>query len=257
MSKKIFLSPSNQTPNTYAYGNTNEAVQCGKMAESAEKALKRCGFEVKTMQWESMQTKCKESNKWGADLHVPIHTNAYNGKVTGTRTMCYEKKGEGYKASQAIHKHLAPLTPGTSENISAHPELYELNTPKAPSVYLEVDFHDVPNIAKWLIENTEAIGETICKGICEYFGVEYVSADEPEEETTDARFNVSKWGVYTVTPEVGLWLRNGASTDDAKVELMKYGTKVICYGFYNGAWYMVASESGKVGFCHSDYLKKV
>ena len=259
MSKKIFLSPSNQTPNAYAYGNTNEAVQCGKMAESAEKALKRCGFEVKTMQWESMQVKCKESDKWGADLHVPIHTNAYNGKVTGTRTMSYDKKGEGYKAAQAIHKPLATLTPGTSENISSHPELYELKTPKAPAVYLEVDFHDVPNIAKWLIENTEAIGETICKGICDYFGVTYVApGSEPEEEeTTDAKFSVSKWGIYTVTPEVGLWLRNGASTDEAKVELMKYGAKVICYGFYNGKWYMVASESGKVGFCHSDYLKKV
>lgn len=77
-----------------------------------------------------------------------------------------------------------------------------------------------------------------------------------EDESTDARFSVSKWGVYKVNAEVGLWLRNGASTDEAKVELMKYGTKVICYGFYNGPWYMVASESGKVGFCHSDYLTK-
>ena len=78
-----------------------------------------------------------------------------------------------------------------------------------------------------------------------------------EEETTDAKFSVSKWGVYTVTPEVGLWLRNGASTEQKAFELMPKGAKVICYGFYNGKWYMVASESGKVGFCHSDYLEKV
>lgn len=81
-------------------------------------------------------------------------------------------------------------------------------------------------------------------------------AQNEEEETTDAKFSVSKWGVYTVTPEVGLWLRSGASTSEPTIELMKYGSKVICYGFYNGDWYMVASESGKVGFCHSDYLKK-
>lgn len=78
-----------------------------------------------------------------------------------------------------------------------------------------------------------------------------------EEETTDAKFSVSKWGVYTVTPEVGLWLRNGASTEQKAFELMPKGAKVICYGFYNGKWYMVASETGKVGFCHSDYLEKV
>lgn len=82
-------------------------------------------------------------------------------------------------------------------------------------------------------------------------------AQNDEEETTDAKFSVSKWGVYTVTPEVGLWLRNGASTEQKSFELMPKGAKVICYGFYNGKWYMVASESGKVGFCHSDYLEKV
>jgi GH25 family lysozyme M1 (1,4-beta-N-acetylmuramidase) len=82
-------------------------------------------------------------------------------------------------------------------------------------------------------------------------------AQNDEEETTDAKFSVSKWGVYTVTPEVGLWLRNGASTEQKAFELMPKGAKVICYGFYNGKWYMVASESGKVGFCHSDYLEKV
>lgn len=80
---------------------------------------------------------------------------------------------------------------------------------------------------------------------------------DEEEETTDAKFSVSKWGVYSVTPDVGLWLRSGASTEEKAFELMPKGAKVICYGFYNGKWYMVASESGKVGFCHSDYLEKV
>ena len=41
MAKKVYLSPSDQTKNTYAYGNTNEAVQCGRIAEATKKALKR------------------------------------------------------------------------------------------------------------------------------------------------------------------------------------------------------------------------
>ena len=46
MSKKIYLSPSNQNGNTYATGGTNEMAQCDKIAAAAAKALKRCGFNV-------------------------------------------------------------------------------------------------------------------------------------------------------------------------------------------------------------------
>ena len=179
--KKIFLSPSNQSDNAYAYGNTNEAKECGKMAAAAEEALKRCGFEVKLMQWETAQERCKAANEWGADLYIPIHTNAFNGQVTGTRVFVYEKKGESYEAAKAIYNELAPVTPGWSENISTYPELIELKQPKAPAVYLEVDFHDNAEVAKWLTENALAIGEAICKGVCNHFGTQYVAPGEEEK----------------------------------------------------------------------------
>lgn len=173
MAKKIYLSPSEQPENLYAYGNTNEKVQCRRISAFAAEALKRCGFEVIDGKSTTLSARCKESNEWGADLHVPIHTNAYNGKVSGTRIMCHALSGEGYKASKAVFDVLAPMTLGTSENISAYPGLYEVRNTKAPCVYIEVDFHDVPRIAKWLIENAEEIGEGICKGICNYYGVKY------------------------------------------------------------------------------------
>ena len=78
------------------------------------------------VQYEPMSSKCAKSDAFGAELHLPIHTNAFNGKTSGTRIMCYALSGEGYKACKAIFDVLAPLTPGTSENITAHPELYEI-----------------------------------------------------------------------------------------------------------------------------------
>jgi N-acetylmuramoyl-L-alanine amidase len=48
-----------------------------------------------------------------------------------------------------------------------------VKTPKAPTVYIEVDFHDVPDVAKWIVEHTEEIGEAICKGVCNHYGVTY------------------------------------------------------------------------------------
>lgn len=87
--------------------------------------------------------------------------------------------GEGYKACKAIFDKLAPLTPGTSENITARQDLAELRDTNMPCSYIEVDFHDVAAVAKWIIENVEEIGEAIAKGICNHFGVKYVEKPKP------------------------------------------------------------------------------
>ena len=170
---KVFLSPSNQYDNRYAYGDTTEGVQCGKIAEVCKAALERSGVTVKLMHDESMQKKCAASNAFGADLHVPIHTNAFNGTVSGTRMFYYAEGGEGQKACQAIFARLAPVTPGTSENIRADASLYEVRVPAAPTAYIECEFHDNPTASKWIVENTGLIGETIARGICDYFGVTF------------------------------------------------------------------------------------
>ena len=124
----------------------------------------------------AMYERVAESNNWGADLHVCIHTNAFNGKVSGTRLMAYDTSGKGYQACKAIFNALAPITPGTSENISAYPGLYEIRKINAPTAYCECEFHDVPRVAKWIVEHTTEIGEAIAKGICNYFGVTYKAA---------------------------------------------------------------------------------
>lgn len=47
MTKKIYISPSDQTENRYAWGNTNEHAQCQRIAEAEAAALRRSGVEVK------------------------------------------------------------------------------------------------------------------------------------------------------------------------------------------------------------------
>lgn len=182
MSKKVYLSPSDQTRNKYAYGNTTEAVQCGKIATACKIALERNGVSVKIGHMISMAQKCSESNAFGADLHVPIHTNAANGKVSGTRMFCYDG-GNGYKACKAIFNVLAPITPGTSENITINRSLYEVKVPNAPTAYIECEFHDNPTSSKWIVENTTVIGEAIAKGICNYFGISFKTGEEEKKPT--------------------------------------------------------------------------
>ena len=195
MSKKVFLSPSNQYDNVYAYGNTTEGVQCGKIAEACKVALERSGVDVMLMHDESMQTKCAESNKFGADLHVPIHTNAFNGSVMGTRMFCYNT-GKGMAACKAIFSRVAPLSPGTSENIQVNQKLYEVRVPAAPTAYLECEFHDTVEGAKWIVENTTAIGEAIAHGICDYFGVTFKEPEQPKTPAGATIYRVQV-GAYT------------------------------------------------------------
>lgn len=177
---KVFLSPSNQYDNRYAYGNTTEGEQCGKIAEACKAALERSGVTVKLMHDESMQEKVAASDAFDADLHVPIHTNAFNGTVSGTRMFYYAEGGEGQKACQAIFNRLAPVTPGTSENIRADASLYEVRVPAAPTAYIECEFHDNPTASKWIVENTGLIGETIARGICDYFGVTFREKEQAQ-----------------------------------------------------------------------------
>ena len=195
---KVYLSPSDQESNVYAYDNTNEAVQCGRIAEACRAALERSGVEVKVGHMISMAQKCSESNAFGADLHVPIHTNAFNGKVMGTRMFCYSDGGKGMAACKAIFARLAPITPGESENIQVNADYYEVRVPAAPTAYIECEFHDTVEGAKWIVENTVLIGETIARGICDYFGVKFVEKPKPvEPEKKDVLYRV-QIGAYKI-----------------------------------------------------------
>lgn len=82
-----------------------------------------------------------------------------------------------------------------------------------------------------------------------------IRGEQAEIEPKDG-FSVAKWGIYTVTPEVGLWLRTGPGQENPTCELMACGDKVNCSGYYNGEWFNVVSQSGNAGYCHSGYLKK-
>lgn len=193
MSKVVCLSPSNQDGNRYAYGNTNEAAQCQRIADYCKTALERNGIKViMADNKHTMAQKCQMSDAGGADLHVPIHTNAGGKGAGGTRVYCATTAAgaECYKASKAICDRLSPVTPGkVAERVIAETSWYEIRVPKAPTAYIETDFHDVVEIAKFIVENAELLGETIAHGICDYFGIAF---DDGTENDTGKGHEYSK-----------------------------------------------------------------
>lgn len=173
---KIYLSPSNQDANIYAIGNTNEMIQCNIIAEAVEEYLLEHGFNVKRAPMnQDMYVTIDESNYWGADLHVPIHTNAFDGSLTGgTLIMIYNfADTENVKAARNILDSLAPITPGSDYPLKQRKDLHELSDIEAMSVYVECEHHDTVEGANFIINNTDKIAEAIAKGICNYYGIEW------------------------------------------------------------------------------------
>ena len=224
MAKRVYLSPSDQRRNTYAVGDTTEAIQCGRIAAACKAALERSGVEVMLGQYDTMANRVAASNRFKADLHVPIHSNACNGKASGTHLFCYsgDRNSAGYKACQAVLDVLGPVTPGAPDVIRAYPALYEVKHPVATTVYIEVDFHDVPSVAQWIIDNTTLIGETIAEGLCAALGISFVPGENTPEPVP--------MPVETVAMQVRV-LRRGMKGADVKT----LQAALIAYGFSCGA----------------------
>lgn len=261
MAKRIYLSPSNQDGNTYATGNTNEMVQCDKIANATAIALKRCGFEVKVgKSGDGMAIRCKESDAFNADIHMPIHTNAFNGKVTGgTRIFCYSSSKENTAPANAVLKTLGAISPGTADSVTVNAGLYEVNVPKAITVYVECEFHDTKTGSDWIIKNITNIGEAICKGLCNHFGVTYKSPTQtPTPTPSKPPTNTFKSYLVRITASNGVNIRKGAGTNNAIVGAIPKG----------GAYTIVAESTGQgakkwgklksgAGWIALDYTEKI
>ncbi len=213
MSKRIFLSPSSQGDNTYATGNTNEMAQCDKIAAATANALKRCGFTVMVgKSGDTMANRCAQSDAFNADIHMPIHTNAYNGKVTGgTRVFCYSSEAKNINPCKAVLKYLGKISPGDSDSVTVNSGLYEVNTPSAVTVYVECEFHDTNTGSNWIINNTANIAEAITRGMCEYFGVNYKQQGSTPPQSGGSSQPDIIYQVYTVKSG---WLPNVKNTED-------------------------------------------
>ncbi len=200
MSKRIYVSPSSQGDNAYAYGNTNEKEQCEKIAKACVAFLQEHGFNVKVRYNSDMYVRVSESNAFGADLHVAIHTNATaSHNVTGgTSVLLYDLTGERKKAGQAVFDRLSPITPGKSaERLMAYPGFYEIKNTNAPTVYCECEFHDTKEGAKFIVNNTARIGEAIAKGICDYYGVKIKEENKNNAPSDDGTLYAVQVGAFS------------------------------------------------------------
>lgn len=183
MATKVYLSPSDQWSNKCSGGDT-EAAHCKKIAESAKKYLTVSGYEVKigdNSKEGSYPDRVAESNEWGADVHMPIHTNGGGGE--GTEIFCHPSS-KSNKYVKAVYNAVAKVSKGDDRGIKTSTSFYEIMNTTATCVYVESEFHDT--YGSWIDDNVSKLGKAIAQGICDADGKTLKSPTSSSSSSTSS-----------------------------------------------------------------------
>lgn len=181
----VFLSPSLQDFNPYVTGNGSEKFFMQKLAGAMIPYLIANGIPFRQSDENgTVNDAIRDSNSFAPSLHVSLHSNAspevLSGRLQGPEIYYYAGSEEGLKAAQAIGNRLAQVYPYSDEVqlIPVNRELAELARTKSPAVFIEVAYHDNPQDAEWIEENTDAIAQAIVHGITDYFQKPFIDRDK-------------------------------------------------------------------------------
>lgn len=170
---KVFLSPSSQEHNQYKGVAKTEEQACNLIADHVERILMAAGVDVmRNDPKDGPAGHTARSNNWGADYHVPIHTNAGGGQ--GTEVFCWNVGDEtsySTRLSKELYNRLSKLTPTPDRGLRENRTFYEIKNTRAACAYVEVEFHDNKDGAAWILANIERIATEIAYGILTVAGL--------------------------------------------------------------------------------------
>jgi len=171
---RIYVSPSSQEHNTGIAPFTVEEQEMNKIADILIPLLNKDGrFIVKrnSPAWEVNQM-ASDSNKFEADIHVAIHSNAGGG--VGTEVYAYGPGTNSEKLAKALYNQVAPLSPGKDRGVKFNKGLYEVGDHvRSTAALIELGFHDNACDAQWLATNSQQIAVALYKGVCDFYGYDY------------------------------------------------------------------------------------
>ena len=181
---KVYLSGPLHWYNKCAIDGCDENTHNNAYLDELEVYLDACGietkrgyrrqpFDSKTDGDELMIQNVIESDEWGADVHYISHTNAFDGSVRGCLPMIFPGSERGMRLAELMIEERKKIY-GQRISLIERSDLYELRVPNAASYYEEHVFHDNAEDAKWFHDNMRAIAESAARGLCAYFGIEFV-----------------------------------------------------------------------------------
>lgn len=177
---RVFLSPSTQEFNQYLTGG-NEQLYMNLLADRIEQILNQNGIETGRNNPDgSFRDSINQSNADNYDLHVALHSNAspeiYPGLLRGPDIYYYQSSQRGLQAAEIISDNLKNIYP-EPELVNTLPStsLAELRRTRAPSVFIEVAYHDNPEDEQFIKNNLDEIAQNISLSIIQYLNEQGVS----------------------------------------------------------------------------------
>ena len=129
--------------------------------------LEKAGCEVMAVQTADLAEICNVTNKWGADILVSIHCNAFNQKAKGTETFAYYGSREGDALAHHIQSQIVTSLATTNRGVK-EAGFYVLKHTDAPAALVEIAFIDNKDDEALLLDRQDDIALAISRGVTDY-----------------------------------------------------------------------------------------
>lgn len=177
---RVYLSPSSQDFNQYINGGSEEYYM-NRIVDAMIPYLRASGIEfTRNNPGDSVSKIIERSNEIPYDLHLALHStgtpDGHHAPLRGIDVFFYAVSSiGGEKAAYIIYENLKDIYP-VPELVSYIPNLtmLELSLTDAPSVLVELGYHDNLQDASWIENNIDEIGRTLAISVADFLNVPFV-----------------------------------------------------------------------------------
>lgn len=240
----IYLSPSTQENNLYVSGGSEE-YWMNRLADAMVPYLDASGIRhVRNTPQMTAGSSIRASNEGDYDLHLALHSNAAPegryGQVRGVLVFYYPGSASGRRAAELVAQELRQVYP-LPDLVRVEPSttIGEVRRVRAPSVFLELGYHDNPDDAAWVKGNLDAIAQAIVRALCQYFGIPFLPPVPPRQAVADL-----SWG--------SLNIRARPDRTAPIIARVADGTPLTVINEWQG-WYLVRFD-GVTGYASGQYI---
>ena len=240
----IYLSPSTQENNIYVSGGSEEQYM-NLLADRMIPYLTASGIRYTRNTPEmSAVSSIASSNAGNYDLHLALHSNAAPedryGTIRGSIVFYYPGSTKGKRAAEIFANNLRAIYP-LPDKVRAEPTtaIGEVRRVRAPSVFLELAYHDNPDDAAWIKNNLDEIARNLVLSLTEYFGIPFLTPVPPRNGTVDV-----DWGALNI--------RSQPNTSSSILAQAPDGAPLTILNQWQN-WYLV-NYRGTIGYARQDYV---